>query len=97
MKILVKAKPNAKVESVERVEQPTLGLEDSRSTMVERRGNPKDGDIVIAEVDGGWTMKYLQHQTKKSPTECWAELKNNHQLENALVISLTFWKFFQLF
>ena len=28
--------------------------------VVERRGNPKDGDIVIAEVDGGWTMKYFK-------------------------------------
>ena len=30
--------------------------------IVERRGNPKDGDIVIAEVDGGWTMKYFKRK-----------------------------------
>ena len=26
---------------------------------------PKDGDIVIAEVDGGWTMKYLRNKSGK--------------------------------
>jgi len=26
---------------------------------------PKDGDIVIAEVDGGWTMKYLRKKGNK--------------------------------
>lgn len=31
--------------------------------LVERTNKPKVGDIVIAEVDGGWTMKYLR-QTK---------------------------------
>jgi SOS regulatory protein LexA len=28
--------------------------------LVERTSNPKVGDIVIAEVDGGWTMKYYR-------------------------------------
>lgn len=28
--------------------------------IVERTNNPKVGDIVIAEVDGSWTMKYLR-------------------------------------
>jgi SOS-response transcriptional repressor LexA len=28
--------------------------------LVERNSNPKIGDIVIAEVDGGWTMKYYR-------------------------------------
>lgn len=27
---------------------------------------PKDGDIVIAEVDGGWTMKYLRKKSLKT-------------------------------
>jgi SOS regulatory protein LexA len=27
---------------------------------------PKDGDIVIAEVDGGWTMKYLRKTAGKA-------------------------------
>jgi repressor LexA len=28
--------------------------------IVNKGGNPKSGDIVIAEVDGEWTMKYLR-------------------------------------
>lgn len=28
--------------------------------IVERGKTPKSGDIVVAEVDGGWTMKYLK-------------------------------------
>jgi repressor LexA len=27
---------------------------------VNKGGNPKSGDIVIAEIDGEWTMKYLR-------------------------------------
>jgi len=30
--------------------------------IVERTTNARDGDIVIAEVDGQWTMKYLRKQ-----------------------------------
>lgn len=36
------------------------GIKEGDLVLVERRGNPKDGDIVIAEVDGGWTMKYFK-------------------------------------
>jgi len=36
------------------------GIKEGDLVIVERRGNPKDGDIVIAEVDGGWTMKYFK-------------------------------------
>jgi repressor LexA len=36
------------------------GIREGDLVIVERRGNPKDGDIVIAEVDGGWTMKYFK-------------------------------------
>ncbi len=36
------------------------GIHEGDLVIVERRGNPKDGDIVIAEVDGGWTMKYFK-------------------------------------
>ena len=28
--------------------------------VVDKRQTPKSGDIVIAEVDGQWTMKYLK-------------------------------------
>ncbi|HEV8714172.1 MAG TPA: hypothetical protein VGX03_15260 [Candidatus Binatia bacterium] len=28
--------------------------------MVERRADAKNGDIVIAQIDQGWTMKYFR-------------------------------------
>lgn len=36
------------------------GIREGDLVLVERRGDPKDGDIVIAEIDGGWTMKYFK-------------------------------------
>ena len=33
--------------------------------IVERGPSPKDGDVVIAEVDGEWTMKYFRKKGKK--------------------------------
>lgn len=36
------------------------GIKEGDLVIVERKGEAKDGDIVIAEVDGGWTMKYYK-------------------------------------
>ena len=36
------------------------GIKEGDLVVAERRGDPKDGDIVIAEIDGGWTMKYFK-------------------------------------
>lgn len=36
------------------------GIHEGDLVIVERRSDAKDGDIVIAEVDGGWTMKYFK-------------------------------------
>jgi SOS regulatory protein LexA len=36
------------------------GIRDGDMVIVERTTNAKLGQIVIAEVDGGWTMKYLR-------------------------------------
>lgn len=36
------------------------GIKEGDLVIVERGGVPKDGDIVIAEIDGGWTMKYFK-------------------------------------
>jgi repressor LexA len=36
------------------------GIKEGDLVLVERKGEAKDGDIVIAEIDGGWTMKYLR-------------------------------------
>lgn len=36
------------------------GIKEGDLVIVERKSEPKVGDIVIAEVDGGWTMKYYR-------------------------------------
>lgn len=36
------------------------GIHEGDLVIVERKGEAKVGDIVIAEVDGGWTMKYYR-------------------------------------
>jgi SOS regulatory protein LexA len=41
------------------------GIQEGDLVIAERRGEPKPGDIVIAEVDGGWTMKYYRKSGNK--------------------------------
>lgn len=41
------------------------GIMDGDMVLVERNTTPKDGQIVIAEVDGQWTIKYLRSSGKK--------------------------------
>lgn len=41
------------------------GIRPGDIVLVERNKSPKDGDIVIAEVDGAWTMKYLRKEGNK--------------------------------
>ncbi len=41
------------------------GIHEGDLVIVERKGEPKVGDIVIAEVDGGWTMKYYRKSGNK--------------------------------
>jgi len=36
------------------------GIHEGDFVVAERKDDAKDGDIVIAEVDGGWTMKFLR-------------------------------------
>ncbi|OHA16566.1 MAG: repressor LexA [Candidatus Taylorbacteria bacterium RIFCSPHIGHO2_02_FULL_45_28] len=38
------------------------GIQEGDLVVAERKSDPKDGDIVIAEVDGGWTMKYFRRK-----------------------------------
>lgn len=38
------------------------GIMEGDLVIAERKGTPRDGDIVIAEVDGGWTMKYFRRK-----------------------------------
>lgn len=41
------------------------GIRSGDMVLVERNRLPKNGDIVIAEIDGGWTMKYFRKQGNK--------------------------------
>ena len=41
------------------------GINDGDMVIVERNNSPRDGDIVIAYVDGGWTMKYFRKRGGK--------------------------------
>jgi SOS regulatory protein LexA len=41
------------------------GLLPGDLVLVERRADAKDGDIVIAQIDQGWTMKYLRRRGRK--------------------------------
>lgn len=36
------------------------GIQEGDMVLVERNIQPREGDIVIADVDGGWTMKYYR-------------------------------------
>lgn len=38
------------------------GIKEGDLVIVEKGGEPRDGDIVIAEIDGGWTMKYFKKE-----------------------------------
>jgi SOS regulatory protein LexA len=40
------------------------GIMEGDLVIVERERDPKNGDIVIAEVDGEWTMKYFRKEGK---------------------------------
>ena len=41
------------------------GILEGDWVIAERNNSPKEGDIVIAEVDGGWTMKYFRKKGEK--------------------------------
>ncbi len=40
------------------------GIKPGDYVIVERKNNPREGEIVIAEVDGEWTMKYYKIDKK---------------------------------
>jgi repressor LexA len=41
------------------------GIMEGDLVIVERNRTPKNGDIVLAEVDGQWTMKYFRRQGRE--------------------------------
>ncbi len=66
------------------------GIHEGDLVVVERRGNPKDGDIVIAEVDGGWTMKYFKQKGKliylKPANKNYAPIYPEYDLKVAAIV-----------
>ncbi len=66
------------------------GIHEGDLVIAEKKREPKDGDIVIAYVDGGWTMKFL----KKKDGKTWLEPANKnykpiypkHELQIAAVV-----------
>ena len=51
-------------------------IEEGDLVIAERTENPINNDIVIAEVDGGWTMKYFKKDTVKN--SIWLEPANKN-------------------
>ena len=45
------------------------GIKEKDLVIVERGREPKNGDIILAEVDGHWTMKYFRKKGKKITLE----------------------------
>lgn len=45
------------------------GILDKDLVIIERNREPKNGDIILAEVDGNWTMKYFRKKGKKITLE----------------------------
>ncbi|MDX9822996.1 MAG: S24 family peptidase, partial [Syntrophales bacterium] len=41
------------------------GIKEGDLVIVERGRDPKNGDIILAEVDGAWTMKYFRKKGKE--------------------------------
>lgn len=52
------------------------GIPPGDMVLVDKGATPKSGDIVIAEVDGEWTMKYLRKRGgKRIPYPCKSQLQ----------------------
>ncbi len=59
---LVKEKDSTYMLRVKGDSMIEAGIHEGDLVIAVRRNDAKDGDIVIAEVDGGWTMKYFRKE-----------------------------------
>lgn len=57
---LVEDKENSYILEVKGDSMIEEGIKEGDMVVAEKKSEPKVGDIVIAEVDGGWTMKYFR-------------------------------------
>ena len=57
---LIKNRPASFLLKVKGDSMIEAGINEGDLVIAERTDDPKENDIVIAEVDGGWTMKYFK-------------------------------------
>jgi repressor LexA len=62
---LIKDKDSSYLLKVKGESMIDAGICDGDMVIAEKKGEPRDGDIVIALVDGGWTMKYYRNRLGK--------------------------------
>jgi repressor LexA len=62
---LIKDKASTYILKVKGESMIDAGIQDGDLVIAEKKGQAKDGDIVIALVDGGWTMKYYRNRKGK--------------------------------
>lgn len=62
---LIKEKDSTYMLKVKGDSMIEAGIHEGDLVIAVRRSDAKDGDIVIAEVDGGWTMKYFRKDGDK--------------------------------
>lgn len=66
------------------------GIKEGDLVIAVRKGEPKDGDIVIAEFDGGWTMKYFRKREGKVFLEAanknYKPMYPEHELKVAAIV-----------
>lgn len=87
---LIKNKSNTYILEVDGKSMIDAHIDDGDMVIAERTSNAKPGDIVIAQVDGEFTMKYL----RKTGTTVWLEPANKdfkpiypkHDLQIAAVV-----------
>lgn len=72
--LLIKNKPLTYMLEVDGDSMIDAHIEKGDMIIVERTNTAKDGDIVIAEIDGEFTMKYF----KKNENETWLEPANKN-------------------
>jgi SOS regulatory protein LexA len=73
------------------------GIMEGDLVIIERGRSPKTGDIVVAEVDGEWTMKYFRKQGKQIILEAanpkYPDIKPRTELRLAGVVTAVIRKY----
>ena len=66
------------------------GIVEGDMVIVERTENPKEGQIVIADVDGSWTMKYYRVKRGKpyleAANDAYADIHPENELKIAAIV-----------